>query len=120
MEINKKRVLRLMQRNDLLVKPDTKLKATRAPCRSKPRLERPNQWWGIDMTKAMVGGFANWGALHVIPDFYVIMKKVSPGFHAVFIVQQQTTIKRLSQPYSAKNAQHTLWNAAKGFLTQQV
>jgi hypothetical protein len=34
--INKKRVLRLLQKRDLLVKPDTKLKAKRAPTRSKP------------------------------------------------------------------------------------
>jgi putative transposase len=43
LDINKKRVLRLMQRHELLVKPDTKIKATRAPGRSKPRPERPNQ-----------------------------------------------------------------------------
>jgi len=29
LDINKKRVLRLMQKHDFLVKPDTKLKATR-------------------------------------------------------------------------------------------
>ena len=57
LDINKKRVLRLMQRNDLLVKPDTRLKATRTPGRNKPRSDRPNQWWGIDMTKVMVQGF---------------------------------------------------------------
>ena len=31
LEINKKRVLRLMQKNDLLVKPNAKLKASRVP-----------------------------------------------------------------------------------------
>jgi putative transposase len=44
MEINKKLVLRLMQRNDLLVKADTKIRATRTAGRSKPKPERPNQW----------------------------------------------------------------------------
>ena len=57
LEINKKRVLRLLQKHDLLVKPDTKLKAIRTPTRSKPKPDRPNQWWGIDMTKVMVQGF---------------------------------------------------------------
>jgi putative transposase len=69
LEINKKRVLRLMQRHDLLVKPDTKLKATRTPGRSKPRPDRPNQWWGIDMTKVMVNGFG-WMYIVVALDWY--------------------------------------------------
>jgi len=54
LEVNKKRVLRLMQKHSLLVKPNQKLKANRTPTRSKPRPDRPNQWWGIDMTKVMV------------------------------------------------------------------
>ena len=54
LEINKKRVLRLLQKHDLLVKPDTKRKAIRTPTKSKPKPDRPNQWWGIDMTKVMV------------------------------------------------------------------
>ena len=43
-----------MRQHDLLVKPNLRLKATRTPTRSKPRLTAPNQWWGIDMTKVMV------------------------------------------------------------------
>lgn len=69
LDINKKRVLRLMQRHDLLVKPDTMLKATRTPGRSKPRPTRPNQWWGIDMTKVMVNGFG-WMYIAVALDWY--------------------------------------------------
>jgi hypothetical protein len=42
LEINKKRVLRLMQKHELLVKPHTTLKANRTPQRSKPRPDRPN------------------------------------------------------------------------------
>ena len=57
LNVNKKRILRLMQQHNLLVKKDTKLKALRTPNRSKPRPERPNQWWGIDMTKVCVNGF---------------------------------------------------------------
>jgi putative transposase len=69
MDINKKRVLRLMRRYDLLVKPNQKLRATRTPQRSKPRPDRPNQWWGIDMTKVMVGGFG-WVYIVVVLDWY--------------------------------------------------
>ena len=46
LEVNKKRVLRIMRQHDLLVKPKMHLKATRTPQRSKPRPDRPNQWWG--------------------------------------------------------------------------
>jgi len=69
LEINKKRVLRLMQKHNLLVKQDTKLKATRTPTRNKPKPSRPNQWWGIDMTKVMVQGFG-WIYIVVVLDWY--------------------------------------------------
>ena len=78
LEINKKRVLRLMQKHEFLVKPDTKLKATRTPDRSKPRPDRPNQWWGIDMTKVMVNGFG-WMYVVVVLDWYT--KKIV-GYYA--------------------------------------
>lgn len=54
LRINKKRVLRLMRQHGLLVKANSRLKATRTPGRSKPRPTAPHQWWGIDMTKVMV------------------------------------------------------------------
>jgi len=78
LEINKKRVLRLLQKHDLLVKPDTKLRAIRTPSRSKPKPDRPNQWWGIDMTKVMVQGFG-WMYLVVVLDWYT--KKIV-GYYA--------------------------------------
>jgi putative transposase len=78
MEINKKRVLRLLQKHDLLVKPDTNLKAIRTPSRSKPKPDRPNQWWGIDMTKVMVNGFG-WMYIVVVLDWYT--KKIV-GYYA--------------------------------------
>jgi transposase InsO family protein len=73
LEINKKRVLRLMQKHSLLVKPHSTLRATRTPQRSKPRPDKPNQWWGIDMTKVMVEGFG-WVYIVVVLDWYT--KKV--------------------------------------------
>jgi putative transposase len=78
LEINKKRVLRLMQKHDLLVRPHTTLKAIRTPQRSKPRPDKPNQWWGIDMTKVMVQGFG-WVYVVVVLDWYT--KKVV-GYYA--------------------------------------
>jgi putative transposase len=78
LEINKKRVLRLLQKHDLLVKLDTKLKAIRTPTRSKPKPHRPNQWWGIDMSKVMVNGFG-WMYIVVVLDWYT--KKIV-GYYA--------------------------------------
>lgn len=67
--INKKRVLRLLRIHELLVKPNTRLTATRTPPRSKPRPTVPNHWGGIDMTKVLVepGG---WGYIVLVLDWY--------------------------------------------------
>ncbi len=67
--INKKRVLRLMRDNDLLVKSNMRIKAKRESDRSKPKPTVPNQWWGIDMTKVMVNGFG-WIYMVVVLDWY--------------------------------------------------
>jgi putative transposase len=68
-DINKKRVFRLMQKHELLVKPNMRIKAIRTPARSKPKPDRPNQWWGIDMTKVMINGFG-WIYLVIVLDWY--------------------------------------------------
>ena len=69
--INHKRVYLLMKKHNLLVKPNTRLRAIRAnaPHRSKPRATRPNQYWGIDMTKVMVSSFG-WLYLVVVLDWH--------------------------------------------------
>jgi len=71
LNVNKKRIYRLMKDNSLLVVPNTKLKALRAkyPNRSKPKAERPNQYWGIDMTKVLIQSFG-WLYLVVILDWF--------------------------------------------------
>jgi putative transposase len=69
LDINKKRVFRLMQKHELLVKPNMRIKAIRTPSRSKPKPDRPNQWCGIDMTKVMVDGFG-WMYLVIVLDWY--------------------------------------------------
>jgi transposase InsO family protein len=45
-----------------------RLRATRTPVRSKPRAERPNELWGIDMTKILVNSWG-WVYLHVVLDW---------------------------------------------------
>lgn len=69
--INKKRIYRLMKENSLLVMPNTRLKALRAnyPRRSKPHASRPNQYWGIDMTKVLIRSFG-WLYLVIVLDWF--------------------------------------------------
>lgn len=69
MNVNKKRIYRLMKEGNLLVSKNTRLKARRTPLKAKPRANRPNQIWGIDMTKVMVNGWG-WLYLHVVLDWY--------------------------------------------------
>ena len=76
--VNKKRVLRVMREHNLLVRPNRKLKATRTPSRSKPRPTKPQEWWGIDMTKVMVEG-VGWVSIVVVLDWYT--KKIV-GYYA--------------------------------------
>ena len=66
--INKKRVYRLMKEHNLTVKPNMKLKAKRLSSRRKPRPDRPNQWWGIDMTKVMTD--SGWVYIVLVLDWY--------------------------------------------------
>lgn len=61
--VGKNRVYRLMREHGLVVKPNMRLKARRASSRPKPRPTRPNEWWGIDMTKVMIDSF---GWLYVV------------------------------------------------------
>jgi len=70
-QVNKKRIYRIMKERDLLVKPNLKLKARRdnQNNRNKPRAARPNQFWGIDMTKVMIQLFG-WLYLVIVLDWY--------------------------------------------------
>jgi transposase InsO family protein len=69
--VNKKRIYRIMKEHDLLVKPNLKLKAIRdnQNNRNKPRAARPNQFWGIDMTKVMIQLFG-WLYLVIVLDWH--------------------------------------------------
>ena len=87
-----------MQEHDLLVKSDTRLKAVRTPGKSKPKPQRPNQWWGIDMTKVMVDGFG-WMYIVVVLDWYT--KKIV-GYYAGMQCQSKHWLEALD---SAVNRQ---------------
>lgn len=67
--VNKKRIYRLMKEQNLSVTPNVRLKAKRGPIRPKPRADRSNQFWGIDMTKIKMSGWG-WLYLTVVLDWY--------------------------------------------------
>lgn len=69
--VNKKRVYRVLRENGLLVRPNGRLKAKRdnQNNRNKPRATRPNQFWGIDMTKVMIETFG-WLYVVIVLDWY--------------------------------------------------
>lgn len=68
-DINKKRVYRLMKMHNLMCPRNNRLRAKRTSTRSKPRANKPNQIWGIDMTKVMIPDLG-WAYLHIVLDWY--------------------------------------------------
>jgi len=69
LSVNKKRVYRLMKEQSLLVYPEIRLKAKRGPIKPKPIADKPNQFWGIDMTKIRMNTWG-WLYLTVVLDWY--------------------------------------------------
>lgn len=68
MGVNEKRVRRVMRENGLLVSQRVH-KAKRTCQRSKPRAQRPRQYWGIDMTKFMISSLG-WVYLIIVLDWF--------------------------------------------------
>jgi putative transposase len=89
--VNKKRILRLMREHQLLVQPNLRLRATRTPTGSKPRPTKPNEWWGIDMTKVLVQGFG-WVYIVVVLDWYT---KTIVGYSAGLQCKTQDWLRAL-------------------------
>ena len=63
----KKRSVRWLREPHLLVQPNMPWKAKRPPTGRKPRPTKPNEWWGIEMTKVFVEGFG-WVSIVVVLD----------------------------------------------------
>lgn len=95
--VNAKRIYRLMKVNGLLVPPNRRLRASRTIRRSKPMPGRPNQWWGIDMTKLMT--MSGWVYVTVVLDW--CSKKVV-GWH---VGQQSKAAQWLEALNGAVNRQ---------------
>jgi putative transposase len=68
LNVNKKRMLRLRREHRLVVPPNLRRKAKRPSVPHKPKPTKPNEWWGIDMTKVMVEGFG-WVSIVAVLDW---------------------------------------------------
>jgi len=66
--ISKKHTYRIMKENNLLC-PKKAFRKNEAKTRSKPKATRPNQYWGIDMTKFMINGLG-WVYLVIVLDWF--------------------------------------------------
>jgi transposase InsO family protein len=89
--VNKKRIYRIMREENLLVNQMKKLKAIRKNYPRKIRASRPNEIWGIDMTKVITK--TGWINLVIVLDWHT--KKIV-GYHA-------DTISKAEQWLSALN-----------------
>lgn len=71
LNLNKKRIYRLMKEENLLVSKDTRLKARRRKCcyKSKPKSTKPNSIWGVDSTKILIQN-TGWIYLHIVLDWF--------------------------------------------------
>ena len=67
--VSQNKVHCLMQAHGLLVAKNMKLKAMRKVHTRKPKPERPNQWWGIDMTQVMIEDYG-WVYVTIVMDWY--------------------------------------------------
>jgi transposase InsO family protein len=67
--VNKKRVYKIMKKNNLLVTKVARLRAKRTPMRSKPKAGAPNEIWGIDMTKIKIQEHG-WAYIVLVLDWY--------------------------------------------------
>ena len=67
-QVNRKRVYRIMREHNLLVK-QKRYKAKRKATRSKLKPTWFNQWWGVDMTKFLIES-VGWVYIVIVLDWY--------------------------------------------------
>ena len=67
LQVNQKRIYRLMRLHGLTIRRHERIRAIRTP-RPKPISTRPNQTWGIDMTKVSTN--SGYAYLVIVMDWY--------------------------------------------------
>jgi putative transposase len=78
--VNKNRILRLLRQHRLLVTANQCLRAKRTPTGRKPEPAKPNEWWGIEMTKVLVGDFGWLYSVMVLDCYTTTMVGSYAGF----------------------------------------
>ena len=96
-KMNPKRVYRIMKEAGLLGEVK-RCKAKRTSGRSKPRANRPRQYWGIDMTKFWIENFG-WAYLVVVMDWYT---KEIVGFDVSMRSRTEEWLSALEQGLNKK------------------
>ncbi len=95
--VNKKRVYRLMQQHNLLVREHRKLKAKRKTYPSKLKAKCPNQIWGTDMTKVKLPhiGWAyivlvlDWNSKKIVGHSMALRSKTEDWLEALNVACQK-------------------------------
>lgn len=91
MAVNEKRIYRIMQEKGLLIRNKSH-KAIRANNnKSKPRPDKPNQWWGTDMTKFLIPDIG-WAYLVIVLDWFT---KKCIGWHVDMLGRTKEWLKAL-------------------------
>ena len=67
--VSRNRIARIMSERGLMVSRNQRLRARRGVAGSKPRAARPDQYWGMDMTKVRLGSYG-WVYVHVVLDWH--------------------------------------------------
>ncbi len=70
--------LSAFKENNLLVKKNLQRRAGRENNQSKPRPDKPNYWWGVDITKVLTR--EGWAYVVVVNDWFT--KKILGSFGA--------------------------------------
>lgn len=89
--INEKKIYRIMQDTGLLIKNKPNKAIRTNNNKSKPRPDRPNQWWGTDMTKFLIPDMG-WAYLVIVIDWFT---KKCIGWHVDLLGRAKEWIKAL-------------------------
>jgi transposase InsO family protein len=89
--INEKRIYRIMQENGLLIKNKPNKAVRSNNNKNKPKPDKPNQWWGTDMTKFLVPEIG-WVYLIVVIDWFT---KKCIGWHVDIFGRSKEWLKAL-------------------------
>ncbi len=95
--VNKKRVLRLLKDNGLSPFQNQALRASRT-FKAKPVPTKPNEWWGIDMTKVLVQS-VGWVYITIVVDWFT---REPIGWHIGLQSKSQHWLEALNMAIQSK------------------